>query len=106
MNVIDVKWSAAFEVGDTPIVDNWLYLARPWAEKRTVDELNQENAETLATEMMVSWLTGEIWHDMVGYDDDDMEVVVTIHSPDYLAGDYRVTIERKFVGKARKEVSK
>jgi hypothetical protein len=97
----DVVWSFGFEEGDKPLVKKWTYLARSWAQDRSNAENNQENAQAVAADVIVDWLTPKVWADLVG-DDDDLSGVVTIHSPRWLAGTYRVSVERVFKGSAVK----
>ncbi len=90
--MIDVSLSVRSE--DAPAAERWDTILPPWAEC---------DGESAVKAAMEAYFNAEKWDEWFGLDESDTHVVVTVHSPESIAGVYSVRLERETKAYAYKD---
>lgn len=99
---VDIEWSASLEGG---IPGGFAYrqttiLSGDWADC-------EGNAESAVKDVVEDFFAySEYWRDWFGDDDDSAHILVCIHSPPSIAGEYTVDLERVIKASAMRVAAK
>ena len=85
--MISVNFSAFLEDEEEPFFKEEEFLAQDWADCSA-------NAEALASDIGESLISPDNWPDMFGDDENSASIIIVIHSPETVAGWYKVDLER------------
>lgn len=95
MTTVPILWSATVKNALEPFAANCECLAAPWAD-------SEASGETAVQHVIESWMRAPEWQEWIGNDASKASILVTIHAPASIAGEYSVALDRVVRARARR----